>query len=70
MEDLREEISLWYTMHSGENEPTRINLTYDEAEGLHAAKFHRICKQFARLVGFAEETVEKYFGADQYDDLD
>lgn len=69
MGEIREEINFRYTIHDGESEPTRINLTYDEAEGFHIAKFHYACKRFARLMSFTEETVEEYFGEDQYDNL-
>lgn len=70
MSDYKEEISFWYTAHDCDREIIHLHFDFDEIDGIHAAKFHRMCKQFARMIGYAEETVENYFGADQYDDLE
>lgn len=46
-----------------------VSLTFEAPEHLHAAVFHRMCKKFARALGYAPEAIEKYFGKDNYDDL-
>lgn len=70
MSDYREEISFWYTAYDCDNETAHLHIEFDEKEGIHAAKFHRMCKQFGRMLGYSEKTIEKLFGADQYDDLE
>lgn len=46
-----------------------VCLTYEAPEGIHAAAFHRMCKKFGLALGYAPETIERYFGPDSDDDL-
>ena len=33
-------------------------------ENYHISEFHKLCKKIARLYGFGENSIEKYFGED------
>lgn len=46
-----------------------VSLTFEAPEGLHAAAFHRMCKKFGLALGYAPETIERYFGEDSDDDF-
>lgn len=46
-----------------------VELTFEVPEDLHCAAFHRMCKKFGLVLGYAEASIEKYFGEDSYEDL-
>ena len=39
-----------------------------ESEDTHISEFHRMCKAFAAAVGYAEASIEKYFGPSCWED--
>ena len=51
-----------FTHHDEDN--VSINLTFTvPAVGAHISTFYEMCRKFALACGYAEATVEKYFGA-------
>lgn len=44
--------------------PTRLSF---DANDVHCSEFHQMCKAFAVALGYAPQTVEKYFGPDRDD---
>lgn len=47
-----------------------VQLSFEEPDdGLHCAKFHRMCKAFAYALGYQNETIERYFGEDSWEDV-
>lgn len=58
-----------FTFYPGEdNEYEHYTcLTLEAPEGLHAADFHRMCRNFALVLGYAPETIDEYFGPERDD---
>ena len=45
------------------------NLTIQfETEAPHISEFHRMCKAFAAAVGYADKSIEEYFGPSYWED--
>ena len=47
---------------------TYAEFEFDE-NMMHISEFHKLCKKFARLYGFADKSIEEYFGEDQENPL-
>ena len=45
---------------------TPVRLSFD-VNDLHCSQFHQMCKKFARALGYAPQTIERYFGPDRDD---
>lgn len=53
--------------HSDENNiMTTVTFTVP-AVGTHISSFHRMCYSFARAIGYADKSIEKYFGETDLD---
>ena len=49
-----------------DNDVTPIRLSFD-ANDLHCAQLHKMCKAFAYALGYHPDSIEKYFGPDSDD---
>ena len=47
----------------------QVNLSFEVDNDMHAAEFHRFCRYFGIVLGYAPETIDKYFGDESDDDL-
>lgn len=47
----------------------RTTLSVEVSEDMHCAEFHRLCRYFGIALGYAPETIDKYFGDESDDDL-
>ena len=45
-----------------------ISITFSVPEGMSIWILHRYCKQFAAAMGYAEASIEEYFGETCWDD--
>ena len=70
MGDYTEDISFYYTALNGEKIKHEATLNYTYPGGMDIAAFHRACKRFGYALGFAQKSIEEYFGEDSYDDLE
>ena len=70
MESYTENISFYYTAQDEEKTNADMSLTYSFSGGMDIAAFHRACKRFGYALGFAQQSIEEYFGEDSYDDLE
>ena len=49
--------------HTDENGVmTSLSFTVPESGGVHISSIHRMCYTFTLALGYAEKSVEKYFG--------
>ena len=54
-----------FSYHNEDNVSTNLTFTVP-AIGVHISTFVEMCRKFAQACGYAEQTIEKYFG--EYDD--
>jgi len=63
-----EEITLWYTTYVDGDQEQRRSINIESFDGIHIADFHRACKRFAELIGYASKNIEDFFGEDRYNE--
>lgn len=69
MRDYTENITFFYDTQEDEETSNEMHLSYSFSGGMNVAAFHRACKRFGYALGFAQESLEKYFGEDNWEDL-
>lgn len=68
MIDFKETVTFFYESADDGEVDKEIHMGFDTYGGIHISEFHRMCKRFAYVMGFAPENVEKYFGEDTWED--
>lgn len=67
MEDYTENITFYYDTQEDGKTGCEIHLSYSFPGGMSVAAFHRACKRFGYALGFAHESIEEYFGEDNWE---
>lgn len=68
MENYVENITFYYDAQDDGKVEHEMHLAYSFPKGMNVAAFHRACKRFGYALGFAHESLEKYFGEDNWED--
>lgn len=69
MMDYIDNITFHYELQDGDKTDHEINLSYSYPDGMSVSEFHRACKRFGYALGFAQDTIEKYFGEDTWEEI-
>ena len=69
MGDYTENITFFYDTQENDKTKHEMHLSYSFPGGMSVAAFHRACKRFGYALGFAQESLEKYFGEDNWEGL-
>ena len=70
MDTFKEEITFFYTESEDDKEVRSFHLSTEVHDGIHLARLHRMCKAFAYSLGFADKSIEEFFGESRYDDVE
>lgn len=68
MGDYTENITFYYDTQEDDKASHEMHLNYSFPGGMNVAAFHRACKRFGYALGFAHESIEEYFGEDNWED--